>query len=75
MTSADGAVYIGQWEDNERHGSGRKTWPSGAWYEGEWQKGNIEGEGIFDSGVEEAATLVFTPRRECVGRALLAVSS
>mmetsp|Transcript_30720 Transcript_30720/g.53417 ORF Transcript_30720/g.53417 Transcript_30720/m.53417 type:complete len:86 (-) Transcript_30720:130-387(-) len=47
-TSADGSmVYIGQYEDNLKHGEGKFTWTDGRSYEGQWEKGLRHGEGIY----------------------------
>ncbi len=39
--------YVGQWKNNERHGTGTMAWTDGAVYEGEWVNGNFEGKGIY----------------------------
>ncbi|CAJ1345054.1 unnamed protein product [Effrenium voratum] len=42
-----GAVYVGQWCGNQRHGFGRQTWPDGAQYEGTWSNSSASGQGRF----------------------------
>ena len=32
----NGAVYKGQWKNEQRHGYGIQIWPDGAKYEGYW---------------------------------------
>ena len=40
---SNGAKYIGQWENNLRHGAGTMTWPNGDIYRGEWVLGHMHG--------------------------------
>ena len=42
-----GAIYVGQWCGNQRHGLGRQTWPDGAQYEGCWSNSSASGYGRF----------------------------
>lgn len=42
-----GAIYIGAWSGNARHGLGEQTWPDGATYVGEWCDNFAHGRGSF----------------------------
>lgn len=42
-----GSKYTGQFENDQAHGRGVKTWPDGSVYEGEWSKGQKHGEGKY----------------------------
>jgi len=41
------AKYLGQWQDNEKHGKGTQTWANGDKYVGEWEHGKPSGFGTF----------------------------
>ena len=43
--SADGVIYIGQWQDGKYHGQGKIFYPDGSRYEGSWQAGKFHGHG------------------------------
>lgn len=51
LRGADGAVYAGQWEHDERWGRGVLYWDGGI-FEGDWKKGHANGPGVvhFDNG-------------------------
>jgi len=40
-----GDVYVGDWEDNLKHGFGTQTWKNGEKYEGGWVHGKRQGKG------------------------------
>ena len=44
-TYADGAVYSGDWEDDQRYGWGKHTFANQDWYEGEWADDTMQGQG------------------------------
>lgn len=44
---SNGAVHIGEWMSNFKHGKGIQTWPDGARYEGEWRYNKAHGYGKF----------------------------
>jgi hypothetical protein len=39
--------YIGEFEENLRHGNGKLTWRNGTTYDGEWQEGSRHGFGTL----------------------------
>ncbi|KAG8463542.1 hypothetical protein KFE25_003815 [Diacronema lutheri] len=41
------AKYLGQWQDNKKHGKGTQTWANGDKYVGEWLEGKPSGFGTF----------------------------
>jgi hypothetical protein len=51
---SDGSIYIGKWQDGQRHALGRAMWqrPDGSQYEGSWVHGQKHGTGtqIFPDG-------------------------
>mmetsp|Transcript_127347 Transcript_127347/g.224231 ORF Transcript_127347/g.224231 Transcript_127347/m.224231 type:complete len:208 (+) Transcript_127347:98-721(+) len=47
FTSAAGE-YVGQWEDDLRHGEGREAWKDGRLYTGTFRKGKINGTGRME---------------------------
>ena len=46
-TYNDGVKYIGEWQNNKKHGQGTHTWASGNKYVGEWQNDKKNGQGTF----------------------------
>jgi len=44
-TFADGAKYVGEFKDGNKHGQGTNTWSSGSKYVGEWQGNKEHGQG------------------------------
>lgn len=46
-TFKTGAVYKGQWQDNERHGYGTQTWSDGSTFCGQWKQNVATGIGRF----------------------------
>ena len=50
------AVYIGQWQNGQKHGRGKQIWKDGSVYEGNWKNGKSNGKGRlihFDGDVYE----------------------
>ncbi|KAM8743195.1 MORN repeat-containing protein 3 isoform 1-T1 [Acanthopagrus schlegelii] len=46
--SVSGNEYIGEWQDNKKHGNGTQVWKkSGAIYNGEWKFGKCDGHGTY----------------------------
>ncbi|XP_060931606.1 MORN repeat-containing protein 3 [Limanda limanda] len=46
--SANGNEYTGEWQDNNKHGTGIQVWKkSGGIYEGEWRIGKQDGYGTY----------------------------
>jgi hypothetical protein len=45
--ASSGIVYEGEWRDNQRHGNGCLTWPTGDVYEGEWRHDCRHGHGTL----------------------------
>lgn len=43
----DGAMYVGETKDGQRHGYGIYLWPSGASWYGPWENGSRDGYGIY----------------------------
>jgi len=54
----DGALYVGMWKNDKRHGYGRIIFgeddPTQAYYEGDFKKNDYEGHGkfVWESGTE-----------------------
>jgi hypothetical protein len=48
-----GAVYIGEWRGNQRHGFGVQTWPDGASYKGQFKDNIADGAGCFQHANSE----------------------
>ena len=46
-TWADGAIYTGEWEEEQVNGQGTFTWPDGRKYVGEWKGGRRNGRGTI----------------------------
>lgn len=44
-TYEDGAVYTGEWEQDQRSGWGKHVFADQDWYEGEWSADTMQGEG------------------------------
>lgn len=44
----NGSVYMGNWENDFRHGVGTMTWPNGDIYRGEWVSGQMQGFVLFN---------------------------
>ena len=42
-----GALRLGQWKGEQRHGFGIQIWPDGAKYEGQWRNNKAHGKGRF----------------------------
>jgi hypothetical protein len=42
-----GDRYVGDWENNKKHGFGTQTWTTGDKYEGEWKAGKMFGKGTY----------------------------
>jgi len=40
-------VVVGEWGNNERHGSGKYTYVNGDTYDGEWRNGRKHGTGTY----------------------------
>jgi hypothetical protein len=38
MEMNDGAVYEGDFVNNQYHGQGQYTWPDGSYYQGQWNE-------------------------------------
>lgn len=49
---ASGNIYIGEFEDDERHGEGRMKWTDHSSYVGQWKRGIQHGAGrmVFGDG-------------------------
>lgn len=47
VTLQGGAVYIGGWLNQTRHGKGTQEWPDGSRYVGEWRNDKANGFGIL----------------------------
>ena len=45
-TWPSGQKYVGEWENDTKHGQGTQTWPNGAKYVGEWQNSR-HGQGTY----------------------------
>ena len=57
-TYEDGAVYTGDWHQDQRSGWGKHTFANGDWYEGEWANDTMHGQGrltITDGSYYECA--------------------
>lgn len=46
-TYATASKYLGQWDNNKKHGKGTQTWASGDKYVGEWADGKPSGFGTY----------------------------
>jgi len=46
-TFRTGAVYTGEWLNNQRHGFGSQQWQDGSRFEGEWRENRAYGKGYF----------------------------
>ena len=46
-TYADGNIYEGEWNNDNKHGYGIHTWTDGDIYEGAWKNGNMHGYGKY----------------------------
>jgi hypothetical protein len=46
-TYATACKYLGQWDNNKKHGKGTQTWASGDKYVGEWADGKPSGFGTY----------------------------
>jgi hypothetical protein len=46
-TWPNGAIYVGEFENNEMHGQGTLKWSSGEKYEGAFANGAMHGQGIY----------------------------
>ena len=44
-TYEDGAIYTGEWLQDQRSGWGRHTFQNQDWYEGEWEADTMQGQG------------------------------
>jgi hypothetical protein len=42
-----GDRYVGDWQENKKHGFGTMTWVKGNKYEGEWRSGKRSGKGTY----------------------------
>jgi hypothetical protein len=47
MTWADGKQYIGDFEDDKKHGKGKFLWKDGREYDGGWLRGKQHGTGSY----------------------------
>ena len=47
FTWANGAIYEGDWVQNQREGNGHYKWGNGDEYEGQWKNNTADGEGIL----------------------------
>ena len=47
ITTKGGDKYVGEWNDNERHGQGTYTWKNGDKYVGEWKDHKRNGQGTY----------------------------
>src|ERR1035441_9925741 len=43
----DNGIYVGEFQNEKRHGRGKYTWRDGRSYDGEWKNDNLHGEGVF----------------------------
>mmetsp|Transcript_83009 Transcript_83009/g.221784 ORF Transcript_83009/g.221784 Transcript_83009/m.221784 type:complete len:225 (+) Transcript_83009:64-738(+) len=48
-----GGKYVGQWKDNQQHGTGLQTWKDGRSYEGQFVNDRFHGEGKMTWKTEE----------------------
>ena len=46
-TFTDGEKYVGEWQDDKRHGQGTYTFADGTQYVGEWQDNKWHGQGTY----------------------------
>ena len=46
-TFTDGEKYVGEWQDDKRHGQGTYTFASGDKYVGKWKDDKKHGQGTF----------------------------
>eukprot|EP00475_Leptophrys_vorax_P023683 TRINITY_DN3247_c0_g1_i1.p1 TRINITY_DN3247_c0_g1~~TRINITY_DN3247_c0_g1_i1.p1 ORF type:complete len:398 (+),score=81.51 TRINITY_DN3247_c0_g1_i1:135-1196(+) len=53
MLYANGDIYVGEFQDQRRHGQGRFQWSDGHIYSGEWVKGRAHGIGVMQFPNEE----------------------
>ena len=44
---ADGRTYVGEFQNDKKHGYGVYTWADGRMYKGGWNAGKQHGEGVF----------------------------
>ena len=42
MKYANGDVYIGEWQNNKRHGQGTTSYPDGGVDSGEWKRDKLK---------------------------------
>ena len=47
MIYADGDIYEGNWEDDDKNGQGTMTYPDGNVYQGEWKNDLMHGQGTL----------------------------
>ena len=43
----NGDVYVGEWDENKKHGKGTMTRKTGDSYEGEWKNDKYHGMGVL----------------------------
>ena len=55
---SDGSYYVGEFEDNQRHGRGECHWADGRIYKGHWKYDKRHGRGTltFKDGNEKSGT-------------------
>ncbi len=59
---ATGAIFKGQWKENNMHGCGKKWYPGGAIEEGEWLEDNFVGDHGSCDAAEALATAMEAER-------------
>lgn len=52
------SIYLGDFEDNKKHGDGEIRWLNGDWFKGSWQKGQVVGQGQIGFKSHERVSMV-----------------
>ena len=65
-TYEDGAVYTGEWCQDQRSGWGKHTFSNKEWYEGEWEDDTMQGQGrlmLLDGAYYECSWQAGQPQK------------